>query len=168
MNSVISIEGLNRLARNIENEFNHVNAGGCGVISYLVYEKLVDVCDNLRIVYLYSPWLDPRQDITSLCETNGSNIKLTDLHDNGYGCGHALVLFDFEGETYSFETSEGVKPFKEHLDIGFWGTEYIEIPYDSAKAMAENQQGWNTLFDRLQIPRIKKTISMSELAEQAA
>ena len=161
---VVDIDALNRLADRISERYCRVNEGGCAVVAYLVHEKLMGVATNLRTVFFGVNGTN-RLPIDEVVNKN-ANYTLHDLNHSGYHCDHAVVLFDVDGITYAFDTDEGAIPFDEYCKNTLWSDRpYIEMPFEVVRQVAEIDVGWNSLFRRKQIPRMKIAIKNSRLVK---
>lgn len=157
------IELLRSLASELIENHPFVDNGGCCVVAAQIAKHLEQRNIPNRIVC--ADW--------SL--TNDGNVNLDDIrpnidpknkHDweeNGVGFVHVLVEFDHDGKTYTFDSTDGVLEVDEFWEKSASGNLNRfrldgHFTVEEATAMA-NTNSWNPMFDRGQIPIVRRRIT---------
>jgi len=153
MNNIL--EYLNENLRRLVGErFIGVNVGGCGVFAYLLARELQAVGIEFTIAWLESDTTDERffEAISNAKKNNGGNYTLRDLNSEGIWCSHVMLmvgdkLVDCKGT------------FDNMNDAGWWNRVQVNgMELNDLRQLAMNEEGWNTSFDREQIPEMEKSI----------
>ena len=151
-------EQIHEVLQGIENTYDYVNCGGCGVIASSVGQILSTITEVRIVVGAYDynvkkqalSFLEIKQQLMDNLITNPS---INDWEYLGVSFNHVWVEFLWEGEWYSMDT-ENIKQGTKHFH-GRWDayTEYLSIK--DITQLSNNTDGWNCMFDRDQIPSIK-------------
>jgi hypothetical protein len=136
----------------IDKNFTAVNAGGCGVVALLISNELTKRNIKHDIVWIGYNSQNVKSVIKkTLKETN--NPSLHQISNNGASLVHAMVKIGKD----NFIDSTGVT--KGFINTQWWAySVHTKINIELLKSMALNPSGWNTTFNRIQIPKIEKTI----------
>lgn len=160
---------LNKLGNDIKERYPRINHGGCCVYAAMVVAALKkhDI-DAKGIVASYGAgkpkWMS--NDIATITKAR-KNVQKNDIHEwqaNGISFSHVGVEFKVGGEKKHYDT-DGVRKAGKILDdmpIYTGRLEYIEL-----RALAGKKAGWNTSFNRRDIPAIRKLVK-SRLAVDMA
>lgn len=142
------------LATNLES-FDDINYGGCGVVAAHVGKRLQHIVPTQIAVY-NSKKIDADKIRAQIKNPRSSK----EWCDNGMEFGHLLVLFEYKGKQYLFDT-DGVQKFTNTLRYGETYVMHLSglISVDEAAAWAANPYGWNWQFNRNHIPAIKQRIA---------
>lgn len=80
--------------------------------------------------------------------------------DNGVSLGHVAVRFRLNGRVYTWDSDTGplarVTMFGASYRAPAWG---LGMTAEEARALADRPDGWNTYFDRAQIPYIETLVA---------
>lgn len=165
------IPRLNELAKELREEVEYINWGGCCVVATLMHEKLKPLLgkNHLRIEFALSDYgdNDNLNDKLRLWKLNTSNHTNHNLNDaTEHGCNHAYIVFKYQGNMYYFDTDEGVQPYEEMKNrlTYRYGDIRVRIGYAIAKSMASSPEGWNNMFNRIDIPVLEDRIAQKQLA----
>lgn len=167
------INQLNTLADKLRTEVDDINRGGCCVLATLMYEKLKPIFGRkLRIELWLTGCVDNDEELreslrewkTNTHSHNNDNLN----HQTGVGCNHAYVVFKYNNTKYYFDTDLGAVPYNEvrkvvlYQEYG-WDGFPSSVPYKIAKKMADTPIGWNWVFDRSNIAKLRETIYQTQL-----
>lgn len=131
----------------------YLDNGGCGVFAAAVAKELwkLGIPFNIVSAAPTSVTTTALDTVRSLCN---SNVK-SQWSDNGATFWHVGLQVYIDGEWFSFD-STGLQSNTEKLgalDVksGYW-------TLDEMMAFADEEEGWNSCFDRREIPRIERMI----------
>ena len=161
---------LRKLSRALREECTAINYGGCAVMAGIVGELLqaqgvaVEVVTPATAGYNTTP-REVREQLQA--EYWGESWSTFDWDDYGLCRSHLAVRFEVDGRLYTWD-SDGLVCSNRYFGIGYNGGPEFEANYpfgdgltvQECTEMAGKDFGWNTRFDRDQIPR------MRELAEK--
>lgn len=149
------MDNNNKIADKIQNiggKYNTLNCGGCGVFAVELYEKLKELGGDPKLYilsnYSYNEFEHIRKKLIKDC-----NI-LPDLgmyNDYNWYLSHVVVHFD--GGWFD---STGVYKSFDELNEGWCCEHHFEIDYSEMKVMVDSPNGWNDMFSRSLIPKLKK------------
>lgn len=149
------LENLNEIfPTKVGRVFDNINAGGCGIFAFLLARELTNIGVSCEIFWLGSG--QPSEEDILEVET------LRQLNEKGMHCDHIFVkcggrYIDCKGAHESFE------------EAGWYNSGQATISnYKSIEHIITRTEGWNTWFDRGQIPKIEKAVKelISELADK--
>lgn len=143
-----------QLNRNIGKQFSRINVGGCGVFAYLLAKELCSIGIDAKVAWLdVYPQSDEVVEVFNnlLNDSINNEINLHVLNANGIRCAHCMVLVDGH-----YIDGNGVVSKL----VGKWERFYhtTTITWEQLQPLAENKTGWNEMFDRKHIPKVKKNI----------
>lgn len=139
----------------INSYYNYINCGGCGVFAYELAKELIKKgfdCNIAWLTYAGSITEDKiNQFINGL--SNGTINGLFEVNQLDINCHHCYIQI---GNYYI--DSAGIYQV-EQISDEYSGFKIITInnPF-LIKPLVENDEGWNTWFERAHIPEIKKDI----------
>lgn len=142
---------LKDLGKELENNFTCLNYGGCCVVAGYVALHLRHYCPDLKI-RVNGDWGTPN-DYNSFKQSLNNTLDPDEWRDNGAVFPHVLIQFKYKNRNYLID-SEGVYKTKEWPGlVKGW------LSVNEAIALGSTPRGWNTDFDRDQIPAIRRTIT---------
>ena len=149
------IDQLRVLGKQINNNFNYVNCGGCAVIASIVGTYLREIGIEPRIVV----GDDHEDDGTSVDEIRNQIKKNTikEWNKNGLHFGHVAIEFDYNGERWQFDTDDTAHP-DGYVDTYMRYEGYLSLEEVTEIALDTSGDGWNWMFNRDQIPHIHKMV----------
>lgn len=144
------IETLNVLGSRIEEIFPHINAGGCCVFAAEAAKHLELAGCSVRILVGDN---DTSADINDVRPNLESNT-VVNWNDNEIYFGHVIVEFECKGITYHYDSTGVHAP---SLRTALYGYNIVDgfLTTKEATELAECSRGWNSFFDRDDIPQIK-------------
>jgi hypothetical protein len=151
---------LNKLGNDVMERYPNINYGGCCVYAAMITAALKKHGIEAKgIVASYGAgkpkWMS--KDIATINKAR-KNIQKNTIHEwqmNGISFAHVGVEFKIDGKKKHYD-SEGVRPASKVLDkmpIYAGRMEYIEL-----RALAGKKDGWNTSFNRKDIPALRKLV----------
>ncbi len=150
---MLLFDTLNRLGTKIQDKYEMINNGGCCVYASIVGRELVRRGVRTRILVAASyDNIDIRekkkkiQDIQNISEWN----------QNGIYFSHVGLSFQFGKSWFHYDT-HGVKAPDGKLGSFVLYKGYLTV--GEGVILASSDRGWNTSFDRDDIPAIDKKIT---------
>lgn len=146
-------ERLKELSSKLIDNHPFVDYGGCCVVAAHVAKHLSKHVPVRVVVGNYDD-----ADLDEI-RPNINPLDMREWEANGVGFEHVLVEFKENGRWYTFDSTHGVKRRAE-----FWGSycfcEKAEgcLTIKEATALASSGYGWNSTFDRHEIPTIRRRI----------
>jgi hypothetical protein len=149
----MELEILSEQLQNIHNSFRWINAGGCGEFAKILGAKLRS--ENIKFKYVLFSDSTHRSLLESIRNFNNAGDKVNKRNfriDNDYGIAHIMLY-----HKGVFIDSEGV-----HFDIKKtrWGRDFKLSAIISQETLEKwcRQKTWNSMFDRGQLPNIKRKV----------
>jgi hypothetical protein len=144
-------QDLSQFAIGLNSSFTSVNDGGCGVVASILGSQLSKFVP-VRIIV--ASW-GVTKDLNEVRKTITCN-RVREWNKNDIHFGHVLVEFDHEEITYHLDTLNGVVMKTEKA----MGMKIIPgyLTIEEITELTEDKPGWNSHFDRSQIPAIKTRI----------
>ena len=152
-------EQIHEALKHIDNKYSNINCGGCGVMATLIGEYLSNLTE-IRIAVgvkeCFSKELELSFDQIRHVLSDNVNTSVSDWYSHGISFNHVWVEFLWGNVWYSIDMQDMRK--------GTYGVDDVFIPYegrlslDNIKNLSNNITGWNTMFNRDQIPAIKHDI----------
>lgn len=148
---------LDDLGWAISSKFDNVNCGGCGVVATFVAQCLewcnitprikVKGLGNNHIDYHRAHLVVPRDEAT-----------VVDWNEAGLSVYHIVVEFDYNGTVYHFDSNGVVEWCGDNHD-DFIQTTDGSLTIEEALTMISTPSGWNTQFNRDQIPAMMEVVA---------
>jgi hypothetical protein len=158
---------LDKLGDKINNNIEDVNYGGCCIVAYHVCTSLRAMGVKARVV-VYDPGRPAMNTVRQeLMKYGESNRSTKDWQRRGMGFWHVLVEFQYRGDRYLYDSDGCVSRAESRYRKGLRGT----LALVEAQGLISSPHGWNSDFDRRQIPKLEKTIQKhfeKELTKAAA
>jgi len=133
----------------LEGNYFNLNAGGCGIVAYLLAKELCKAGYKAEIVWLGRNCTEDK--FNKILETN-NKPTLAEFNSEGMYLAHCFVKL---GTCYM--DSKGV--YKDLANSGWSGyTAITNISWSTMESIALCETGWNPRFRRNQIPQIKKSV----------
>jgi len=154
------INELNELMEDIHMRFYDINYGGCGAMAAIIGNILQDRYE-IRVAIRPSVYdssnLDALtfDDIREQVRNNCDNESISNWNDYGVSFGHMWVEFKHRNRWYAIDSGNCV-PHKKFEDYREKYNEYMTL--EDVKILGDNFDGWNTHFDRSQLPKIKRIV----------
>ena len=151
---------LNKLGNDVMERYPNINRGGCCVYAAMIVAALKkhDI-DAKGIVASYGAgkpgWM--QKEVATITKAR-KKIQKNDINEwqsNGISFSHVGVEFKLDSEKKHYD-SEGVRKASKKLDkmpIYAGRMEYLEL-----RALAGKKDGWNTCFNRRDIPALRKLV----------
>lgn len=148
---------LRRLKRVASSHVSNINYGGCGVMAAIVGAELRKLGVEVEVATVGNRWDDSDRGLPAAkVRDNVFNIADTyEWDENGLDRGHLGVRFKSGKRVYCWDTDAGLTPPSR---IGRWpaaGKFGEGLTVDECKALASKQQGWNSDFNRRNIPLLR-------------
>lgn len=155
-----TLRHLRQLADAITSEIDSPNYGGCCVIASRVAERLLALGVEAECI-------TSRERLGEACNAPANVRHLIDdpsdmleWEDNGVTFCHVAVRFRLNGRVYTWDSDTGplarVTLFGHRYRAYAWG---LGMTADEARAVADRPDGWNSDFDRAQIPHIEALVA---------
>jgi hypothetical protein len=158
------VKALNALSKEVSNKIKHVNSGGCCVFAAEVASILREIVP-IRLL------------VSSPDYGDSVNYSLTDARPNVNGnntvegwnsCdiyfGHVFIELIYDGETYHYDSTgmnqPGYNYETERATDPAFGYDVLHgaLSFTEAVELASCEYGWNSVFDREQIPKLRKIV----------
>ena len=141
---------VNDILNDVNNNYRRINWGGCGFMAGIIAQHLTPIVHDIKIVS-YGCWSSNSN--IDKARPKVSHNSMSGWEEYGVGFGHVWVEFKWNGSWYAIDC-EGIIPRKEmhhkwgHPCGGSWTVKEI-------KAISNNRQGWNSTFNRDQVPSMR-------------
>lgn len=147
-------EKLNHLGEVVYSRWPYINHGGCCVYAALVAEELVKHnIDSVGIVAAY----DAAGTAKSI-DTIRSNIRkntVDEWQSNGVSFNHVGLEFKIKGRKKHYDTRGVVKAALRFDSMPIYKG---RLKLDDMKKLASRRAGWNSSFNRRNIPALRQLI----------
>ena len=139
-------------------EYSYINSGGCGVVAGIIGEYLARTTDVRIVVAAYDYNVEKQElsfsDIKTLLPTDPS---INNWEQYGVHFNHVWVEFLYKNKWYSVDT-ENISDDADNM-YSHWEPYQERISVETINQLSNNTEGWNWLFDRAQIPSIKRALN---------
>src|SRR5690606_16191707 len=139
---------LENLSEELSSRFYFINSGGCGAMACIVYRKLEKILPVELVIKDWGSYTieDLRTRITN------PKPEYEDWNRHGLYFGHVFLLITLGDTQYGWDSDELFEydPMRQDYKRGF--------KIDDLERISFRQVGWNSTFDRKQIPKIKKYV----------
>lgn len=143
------IRELEKLCRDLDKKFRAINCGGCCVVAGYVALFLRHCDIDAKVIVI-----DGRtRDLNKLRNQFEDPSDISNWFNSSISFAHVLVAFTYNGKEYVMD-SNGIRSKSGEQDIAEGHLEIRE-----AIALGRKTSGWNSWFDRKQIPGIRRTIT---------
>ena len=88
-----------------------------------------------------------------------NTLNRREWDENNVVFAHVLVEFREKGKWYAFDSTDGVKTKKDHWNDSCWTRNKGHLTVEEAMALANTRSGWNSFFDRDEIPMVRRRIT---------
>ena len=156
------IEELNNTMSVLDMNHYDINYGGCGAVAAIIGNLLKDKC-KVRVALMPSwgggkteDFADIRNDLRNNCDDE----SISDWYDRGISFGHAWIEFCYKRKWYAIDSGHCV-PYKEFPNYRDKYNEHMTL--EDMEVLGDNPHGWNSHFDRSQLPEIKETLEIEIL-----
>lgn len=149
------IKMLNALAKDVEGNIHRVNWGGCGMFASQVAFQLKHVL-NVKDVVLRVGDYESNDGEESINNVRNHIKKNTVGHWNQAGIyfGHIIVEFRYRNKLYHYDTYGGVIAAQDVTKMNGYPLYQDHMTIEEGLQLAYCRSGWNTCFDRDQIPKM--------------
>ena len=138
--------------RKFDDTFEDINWGGCAVSAAILARHLLPHVDNLKIA-AYDNWRSTENNVERARRKVKHNT-VRDWNAAGIAFSHVWIEFEWNGRWYALDSDGMRSRFAMHEQ---WG-----IPFEGSFTVQEmnvltrHQRGWNPMFERDQIPAMRK------------
>jgi hypothetical protein len=155
-------QALAAISDEVENNIAEVNAGGCGVFAGIIgqhLERIGLVCDVATQIH---EWGKPAKAVRKTLDTSNATAQM--WWDNGLDGAHLVLRFKIGNEVHMYDALgvNNSEIFERWLlsrnDFG------LGLTVQETVIMSSKKRGWNSRFDRSQIPAIQE-IADTHLSE---
>ena len=147
------LESLTALGNKINRYYPEINSGGCCIYAAIVGEELL--ARNIKTRIVIAHWCRTKVNIDYVRKSSNPST-MEDWTDNDIHFNHVGVEFKYRRTWYSHDTDITVKSREGRLGGFFLYPGRLTV--DEAKTLASSEHGWNSTFDRNNIPRIRNHI----------
>ncbi len=148
------VKTLNRLGKDVMQKYPLINYGGCCVYASMVSIELrkKGIAARGIVSSYYAETCDTTID-EARKKVRENNVF--EWNSNGINFFHVGLEFDYKGKTRHYD-STGVCVAKKKLDkMPIYAG---RLTHAELKALASKQDGWNSRFDRKNIPALRKLV----------
>lgn len=151
---------MNRLAADLRNSFEWINAGGCCPVAAMMADALQQLgVPDVRVLVI-----DERGQVNIDDNLRAGMYDTNDgfcWNEEGIYFHHVMVGFELHGEQMAWDTEHGVGTARELSES--WGCYIGDLTYEEAASISQDDI-WSYWFDRGQLPGIACKIK-SQLLE---
>ena len=142
---------LNRILSTLSDGFENINFGGCGVVALALAPHIKEIYNNYTIRGIDSNQKD--------LENNAPEYpdSLYDWNAEGIYFGHIVLEFKHKGVNWVVDAN-GVHTMEGLLEsYSNYGSQVHkgQLLYKDLERMVNSPEGWNSMFDRGQIPSLR-------------
>ncbi len=146
------LKELRQLGEKITDRFPNINQGGCCVLAVLIGRQL-DKHVPVRI--RACNWGAKKHNVDEIRKNVQPNTA-SEWEKNGVTLYHVIVEFDYKGKTYHYDSTKLSEAEDKFYRIPVYPGHFT---IEEAESFADDQYGWNHMFDRSDIPKIKRMIN---------
>jgi len=135
----------------VQNKFPSINWGGCGVFANLLANELDKLGVKYKIIWIGHE-ARHKKDIKDIFKHYGGQVSLIDFNNRDIYLAHVMIKVGRK-----FIDASGVH---KNLNDTQWGWYRLrhEITKEQLEFISLTSEGWNTSFNRNQIPRVEKEV----------
>ena len=149
----MNMRKLSNKLKELDNTFSFVNKGGCGCVAAMLAKAFRHEFPIMRIT---SSGIDSGANLDTIRSNMTDNMSKDAWYDNGIYFNHVWVEVLFKKKWYVLDAT-GIHTRKEMYRE--WNTPAKgSFSIDEIQALA-NENSWNTMFDRKQLPAMQKMIN---------
>lgn len=161
------IDMLNKLAIVISGEITNINKGGCAVFaSHVAYHLKYN--HGMKDVVLRTGWNGDKVNIDKVRKGIPSNSTSMEWNDVGIHFGHVIVEFKHRGKKYHYDAHAGVIKSQRKTVLNNYPLYAGSMTLEEGLQIASSDVGWNSQFNRKQIPKVIKIINSHLLTQMVA
>ncbi len=142
---------VNDVLDRVDSKFTDINAGGCGVVAYILARQISKIAETRIVCY------NMRNISINKARQNVTNNTLREWNKHQVRIDHAWVEFKVNNKWYGVD-SKGIRPLKNFRDRHGNPTAG-SFTLREMREMGHSPAGWNNWFDRQQIPGMKRLIN---------
>lgn len=145
---------LNQLSEIIITNHPTVDYGGCCVVAAHVAKYLSKIVPTQIVLSD-----DNAVNLTKVRKLVNNSLKKAKW-DRHIGFAHVLVEFKYKNRWYAFDATNGVvKRSSFWKDRVFYEKAKGHLTIEEASSFANTDRGWNHMFDRDEIPELRRSIT---------
>lgn len=149
------IDQLDSLGKKVNRKHQYINSGGCAVFAAFVGRALANMGIDVKVIIGGGWGSRPGTNIED-ARKNISDPGVKALwNENGVAFGHVGLEFEWQGKKYHYD-SHGTKQPDGFLDGCTIHPGRMTL--EECEAIADEEQGWNTCFSRMDIPSVRKLV----------
>ena len=152
-----SLQELSVKIRELEDNFDAINYGGCACVATMLAKQLRNTYPVMRLTSCHSDWsAAPAGDIDEIRKCLNNNMSLDEWYDNGITFNHVWLEIFVDDCWYALD-STGVHTVENMYSL--WKTPAAgSFTIDEMEALSEDTS-WNPRFNRNQLPNMQAMIS---------
>ena len=157
----IFLSRLKKLGKTIQKDYPYINHGGCAIYAIAVAKELKKLRIHPKILVVSPERGDVNTDIRDVASIIKTKSNICEWNNQGVIFRHVIISFCFEGKQYHYDTDGLSKASEKYFDTGvkerytlYKG--HLSMLY--AKEIVKRQSGWNSTFDRNDIPAINQIV----------
>ena len=158
------IANLNSLGMDVNAKYRSINYGGCAVYAAIVGKELQALGVEVKVLVGGGWSSNPAVSVDEARKNVKKIGRKTDWHENNISFGHVGLEFFWKRRKYHYDSNGAHKPQKT-LDGSTIHKGRMTL--EECTAIAAEPQGWNTSFNRRQIPALRRMIK-AHFAEMKA
>lgn len=149
------INRLNRLGKRVHTQHHTINWGGCCVYAARVAEQLSKYVPTR--VRVGQGWEGPDSLVIDEVRPQVQSNLPKEWNKQGLYFAHVVVEFEFNGKVYHYDAL-GVKRARPRTNMGDYPIVKGHLTIKEARELAAAKKGWNSAFDRDEIPAVHRLI----------
>jgi hypothetical protein len=135
----------------VKKMFPTINWGGCGVFANLLATELDKLGVKYKIIWIGHE-ARHKKDIKKIFKHYGGQVTLGAFNDSDIYVAHIMIKVGRK-----FIDASGVHKNLNNTQWGWYGLRH-EITKEQLELISLSSEGWNSDFNRNQIPRVKKEV----------
>ena len=144
---------VNKILEFADTNYIRINWGGCGFMAAIIAQHLTPIVDEIKIVS-YSSWSSNTNIDAVRSQVNDNSMS--GWEEFGVGFGHVWVEFKWRNKWYAVDC-EGIK--SQAVMRHKWGNPGGgSFTLKEIKAISNNRGGWNSSFNRDQVPSMRNVM----------
>lgn len=147
----VMLKQLKEIGEKVTQAYPMINNGGCCVFAALIARQL----DKHVPVRIRACNRGARKHNLDDIRKNIVENTASEWEKNGVTLYHVIVEFDYKGKTYHYDSTKLNEAEDKFDRIPVYPGHFS---LEEAEVFADDQYGWNHMFDRSDIPKIKRMI----------